>query len=325
MKAIAIVLLLAVATPAAGQSPNDSHYARQWHLPYIKAPEAWAGYQPRAPVIVAMIDTGITEVADLAGRLVPGWNFVDNNDNAVDDRDHGTPAAALVAAVTNNGVGVAGVVGAADVKLMPLRVTDSTGFASATRVVAAINWASAHGAHVIYINVNHIITVSSIRRAAQNAVNAGAVVLAPASNNVDDLSCSAVPDTDSMISVSGIQQSPPDHFWDSPILGFTSSCGPYVDIAAPATSVFSASMAGSYRSYFGTSFAGPIATGVVAYMRAVAPGRTSAQIEAALKASAVDLGTPGRDDYFGFGKINLSEALRLLVESSPEPQSIDVR
>jgi subtilisin family serine protease len=115
--------------------PGDAerHVLRaQWHYPKIGLPAAW-DVTTGGPVIVAVVDSGIRfDHPDLAGVTVPGYDFLDNDLDPTDpgcpaqpaQPSHGTHVAGTVAAVTNNGTGVAGVTwgGASAVKIMPIRV-----------------------------------------------------------------------------------------------------------------------------------------------------------------------------------------------------------
>src|SRR5262249_20640585 len=111
--------LVSDATPQTKGFPNDPKYKYQWHLQQIHVADTWKAAQGEG-VIVAVIDTGVAKVPDLAQtEIVPGYNFVDNTPDATDDHGHGTHVAGTIAQSTNNGVGVAGV--AFKAKIMPTK------------------------------------------------------------------------------------------------------------------------------------------------------------------------------------------------------------
>ena len=114
-------------------------------------PAAWKQGNGKGAV-VAVIDTGVTKVGDLADtKFVPGYNFVANNTNADDDHGHGTHVAGTIAESTNNKIGVAGV--AYGATIMPLKVLSARGSGSMGGIAQAIRWAADHGANVINMSL----------------------------------------------------------------------------------------------------------------------------------------------------------------------------
>src|SRR5437763_15506443 len=102
-------------------APNDPLYPHQWGLAQIKAPAAWARGALGAGATIAVVDSGVDlNHPDLQGNLVPGVDLVSGDPcgSAQDLNGHGTHVAGIAAAVTNNGVGVAGTAPAA--KIMPV-------------------------------------------------------------------------------------------------------------------------------------------------------------------------------------------------------------
>ena len=131
--------------------PNDTCFRYQWHLRQIGMPDAWKLGQGKGAV-VAVIDTGVTRVGDLAEtKFVPGYNFIANNDNAADDHGHGTHVAGTIAQSTNNKLGVAGV--AFGVSIMPIKVLSARGSGSMAGIAQGIRWAADHGANVINMSL----------------------------------------------------------------------------------------------------------------------------------------------------------------------------
>ncbi|MDQ1492545.1 MAG: thermitase, partial [Actinomycetota bacterium] len=105
--------------------PNDPRYASQ--APYLQTmhlPDAWNTTTGNDSMILAIVDSGVQlNHPDLAGRLVPGYDFVNNDASPDDDFGHGTMVAGIAAAITNNGQGVAG--GTWRGRIMPVKVLDS--------------------------------------------------------------------------------------------------------------------------------------------------------------------------------------------------------
>lgn len=134
-------------------SPNDPLYGQQWGLQRIHAADGWAAMStPNAtPVKLAIVDTGIDNThEDLQGRvLLPGYNALDGSTDTHDGFGHGTHVSGIAAAVTNNGIGIAGTAGPANIQLMPVKVLDDSGSGSDFSVARGIRWAADHGAQVI--------------------------------------------------------------------------------------------------------------------------------------------------------------------------------
>ena len=173
------------ATPRSadgGKSfPNDACFKYQWHLRQIGMPAAWKQGNGKGAV-VAVIDTGVTKVGDLADtKFVPGYNFVANNANADDDHGHGTHVAGTIAESTNNGIGVAGV--AYGASIMPLKVLSARGSGSMGGIAQAIRWAADHGANVINMSLGGPFAVSTLASAVKYAHGKGVVVVAAAGND----------------------------------------------------------------------------------------------------------------------------------------------
>ncbi len=169
--------------------PNDPYYKYQWHLDLIGMKEAW-DYPAGAPVIVAVIDTGIAyeqfhdsfPVEDLGGsQFVKPYNFVAGNGHANDDHGHGTHVAGTIAQLTNNGVGVAGV--APRVKLMPLKVLNSSGYGTISDIAAAIRYAADNGASVINMSLGGPFPSFILHKAIKYAHNKGVTIVCAAGNS----------------------------------------------------------------------------------------------------------------------------------------------
>ncbi len=161
--------------------PDDPCFAYQWHLRQIGLPEAWKQGQGRG-VVVAVIDTGVSQVGDLAKtNFVPGYNFVDNTTDAADDHGHGTHVAGTIAQSTHNGLGVSGV--AFGASIMPIKVLSARGSGSMAAIAQAIRWAADHGAHVINMSLGGPFPVGTIHNAVKYARKNGVVVVAAAGND----------------------------------------------------------------------------------------------------------------------------------------------
>ncbi len=275
---------------------NDPYNGSEWHVPKIRADKGWDTTQGSG-VTIAILDSGVLAThPDLIANLVPGWNFYDNNSNTADVYGHGTAVAGAAAATTNNGTGVAGVAGSA--KIMPIRVTDTAGYGYYSTIAQGITYAADHGARVANASFASLYSSSAVQSAAQYLKSKGGLFVVAAGNSGADDGAAA---TTAMIPVSATDGSDARASW--------SSFGSYVAVAAPGVGIWTTNSDGGYGAWSGTSFSSPITAGVVALMMAAKPALSASQIEGLLYSTAVDLGTPGRDPYYGYGRIDAAAAV----------------
>jgi thermitase len=299
---------------APDQVGNDTYYANAWHLPKIQAPAAW-DTSLGTGVTIAILDSGVDGThPDLAGKMVAGWNFYDKNANTTDVFGHGTKVAGSAAATSNNGTGVTGV--AWNAKIMPVRISDTTGYAYFSTIAEGIYWAADNGAKVV--NISYAVQGSvSIQNAANYLRSKGGVVVNSAGNTsaLDTTAANAA-----LISVSATEGSDLRAGW--------SSFGDYVDVSAPGAGIWTTTRGGGYAAVSGTSFASPVTAGVLALMMSANPALKPTELESILKSTALDLGTAGVDREFGSGRINAAAAVQkaksLAIGPAPDvtiPQS----
>jgi hypothetical protein len=284
-------------------APTDPYFGSEWHITKMGAPSAWDISQGSG-VVVAILDTGVDGThPDLSARMVPGWNFYDNNSNTADVYGHGTAVAGTAAATTNNATGVAGVAGQA--KIMPLRISDTSGVGYWSMIAQAINYAADKGARVASISYSNLLQSSSILSAAQYMKSKGGLVVIAAGNN--GVNENFTPST-SVIPVSATDENDALTSW--------SSYGSFVAVSAPGNGIWTTNRGGGYGTWWGTSFSTPATAGTIALMMAAKPALTSSQVESLLYSTATDLGTAGRDIYYGYGRVNADAAVRAAAGST---------
>jgi subtilisin family serine protease len=187
--------------PARSGFPNDPLYPKQWGLTQIHAPAAWARGARGDGVVIAVVDSGADfSHPDLRAKLLPGTDLTrahqDSNGNSVpaggrcpgaqDEEGHGTHVAGIAAAITDNGIGVAGT--APGARILPVRVLDEEGSATPETVNAGIRWAADHGARVINLSLGDtpLVDMAGGAAATDQAVayawSKGAVIVAAAGN-----------------------------------------------------------------------------------------------------------------------------------------------
>ena len=291
---------------------NDPYLGSQWHLSKIGAYSAWNGAQG-AGVTIAVLDSGIDTLhPDLVSRLVPGHNFADGSGTVEDVRDHGTKVAGVAAAASNNGLGVASVAG--QLKVMPIRVSDSTGHATWSAIAAGLTHAADRGARVANVSFSGAAGSAAVLSAASYMKNKGGLVFLSAGNsNVNP----GYANTSAVVIVAATDSNDTKASF--------SNFGDHVHLAAPGTGIFTTTWGQSYTSVAGTSFSAPIAAGVAALVMSANPLLSAAQVENILFATAVDLGAAGRDVHFGHGRVDAAAAVSAAlatVGSIPAPDTL---
>jgi thermitase len=274
---------------------NDPYISSQWHIAKIGAPEAW-NTSHGDDIIIAILDTGVDGThPDLAARMVAGYNFWDNNTNSSDVYGHGTKVAGSAAGIGNNAIGIAGIAWGA--KIMPLRISDTTGYGSWSAMASALTWAADRGARVANISYQAHLG-SSVVSASQYFMSKGGVVVNSAGNSG---AIDSTPPSNYMLTISATDSADNRASW--------STFGPSVDLSAPGTGIYTTVAGGGYGAPSGTSFSSPITAGVVALMMKANPSLTPAKIIELLKGSTKDLGDVGTDQYFGAGRVDAAAAV----------------
>ncbi|MBI4743551.1 MAG: peptidase S8 [Actinobacteria bacterium] len=302
--------------------PNDSHFSAQWSLSKIQAPLGWDIEKGLSNnVTVAVIDTGIDlDHPDLVNKLwinsdeisndgidndnngfiddYNGYNIASKNSDINDYLGHGTEVTGVIAADTNNQKGIAGLSWGA--KIMMVKVASEDGLITNSDVVAAIIYAGDNGAKVINISLGGNYFSSIENEAIEYASNRGVTVVAAGGNDKSErLSYPA--SYDNVISVSATDENDE--------LTYFSNFNKKIDVSAPGYNIFTTALNGSYSYVDGTSFAAPHTTGLASLILSQNPSLTPLEVEQKIEQSADDLGYPGRDDYFGYGRINVYRAL----------------
>lgn len=295
-------------------TPNDPLFLQQWWHATVRSPAAWDISTGNTGVIVAVCDTGVqTSHPDLARNLIlPGYNTVLNNTSVEDTVGHGTMVAGFVGAIGNNGIGVAGM--AWNIRILPVRITyaDGVGSAYLSDMAEGLSYAADHGAKVINCSFSGYNS-STIESAAKYARGKGAVVCFAAGNSALNLTV-GYPDSTNIVLVGATTAANGLASW--------SNYGAPIDVVAPGEGVMSTSMGGGYSSGSGTSFASPIAAGLLALVLSVNPGLAPADAERVLRVTCLDLGTAGEDNIYGAGLIRADSAVALATQVIAAPAAL---
>lgn len=290
--------------------PNDPSVGSQWHFSKIAAQQGWdVSMGNSSPITIC--DSGVdADHPDLVTKLLPGYNYYDNNNNTDDVQGHGTAVAGTAAAVTNNAVGVAGL--AWNNPIIPVRISDPTAWATYSAMAKCVIYGVDHGSRIINISYGGTSSTSTVQSAAEYAWGKNALVFASAGNYSTNspIYPAATPKVVGVISTDSADNK-----------SSFSSYGTWADIAAPGSSIYTTSRGGGYGGHSGTSFSSPMTAGLGALILAVNPSLTSQGLFDVLTKSTDDLGTTGFDEKFGYGRINVSKALQLAKSYVPAPDT----
>jgi subtilisin family serine protease len=266
----------------------------------IGADRLGAQAQRGAGVTVALLDTGVDGThPDLAGRVLGGYNFVDDNLDTRDLHGHGTACAGIIAGTGSATDGVQGV--APQVFVLPVKVMGDTGQGNAFSVVEGIVYAVDRGAQVINLSIGTRSDAQIVRDAIDYAAKRGVLVVAASGNDGMEqvLLPAGYPE---VVCVGAVDA----ELTRAPF----SNYGEEVDVVAPGVGVYTCGANGTRTYFSGTSSAAPFVAGALAVLRGRQPHADADELRAQLLATADNVGVAGRDSYYGEGIVNLRRALR---------------
>jgi subtilisin family serine protease len=301
-------IVRSAAWPADG-TPSDTFYPDQEDLEQIRVPEVWPTTIGNPGIVVAVIDSGVDLThPDLAGvNVVAPRNEIWNNTDVTDENGHGTHVAGTIIARTNNGAGIAGI--APGSSLMPVKVLDEFGQGFFSDILDGVDWARIHGADIINLSLGGTLDPSQVAliQPTFTAARAAGILVVAASGNSGSPVMEYPAGLRGVVSVGAVDR--------EDLQADFSTFNRGVDLTAPGVDILSTT-GGDYEEFSGTSMASPHVAGVAALIWAARPSLTVAELEAVLRASAVDLGDPGRDDVYGSGRVDAEAAL---TEAVPSP------
>lgn len=275
--------------------PNDPAYGQQYGLAKMQCAAAWDLSTGDPGVVIAIVDTGVQlNHGDLAAKIVPGYDFVNGDTSADDDNGHGTHCAGIAAAVTNNGVGIAGV--GFQCKIMPVKVLNAQGSGTISNVANGITWAVDNGAKVVSLSLGGSSGSQALQSAVDYAWNNGVVVVAAAGN--ENTSQPAYPGYyTNCIAVGSTDQNDQRSSF--------SNYGNWVDVAAPGSSIYSTYTGGGYQTLSGTSMATPAVAGLAGLLWSrLGGGATNSQVRNRIESTTDSVGT-----WLVKGRVNAQSAL----------------
>ena len=293
------------------EAPDDPGYADQENLAQVGVPDLWPETIGDPSIVVAVLDTG----ADLSHPDLDGATVVHprnepwNNSDLTDREGHGTYTAGIIAAETDNGEGIAGI--APGVSLMPIKVVDDEQFGiSFADVLDAVDWAREHGADIISMSFGGSLTPeqAALGQPTFSAAREAGILMVAASGNDYFTTRNYPASFQGVLSVGAVDA--------QDVLADFSTTGKTLDIVAPGVQILSIVPGGETFAADGTSASAPTVAGVAALVWSLRPELAVEELEAVLRASAVDLGEPGYDQLYGDGRV---DAVAALDEPVPDP------
>ena len=261
-----------------------SHQYNAW---VTKLPSLWRSSAGGVGQVIAIVDSGVDPThPEFAGRLLPGYDFINGDADASDDNGHGTNVAGIAAAAKDG----LGSVGAAPLAtILPVKVLAANNSGTTASVVSGIDWAVGHTANIINLSLGQGAPDELLREAIANAYAAGCVIVASSGNCTNGagafVPCVAPGITypaayEEVIAVGAVDST--TAVWAS------SKYGPEVDVVGPGVNVWNTVpiAMGTYAPYSGTSMASPFVAGVCALLREQFPGIEAWELESFLRKHA---------------------------------------
>ena len=311
------------STYKATTSTNDEYSKAQYYLKSLKIYEAWDYLKDykTSKVKVAVLDTGMdVNHPDLKSNLYLAVDAENNYSQLTKDKNyHGTHVSGILAATTNNAIGISGI-GNNNIELMNINVfwgNKNSAEAFTSDILNGYNYAVKKGAQVINMSLGRLVDDNFyedadkeqdklLEQAINNAKAKGIVTVCSAGNNNSTMKFYPA-DFDSCISVINIDQNDQK--------AADSNYGTKKDISAYGVDIYSTIPYTNGQRYMydsGTSMSAPIVSGIVAIMKSKNPNATVDEIKSALYSTADDIGRPGKDSYTGYGKVNALKAVKAI-------------
>jgi thermitase len=284
--------------------PSDPSYGQEWGLDHIQAPQAWDIAQGRSDIAIAILDSGIAQDhEDLASKVTFNEDLTDSNSGEDDVYGHGTHLAGIAAAVTDNGVGIAGV--GFRCSLINIKVALDDGSSNDKVVAQGILDATRAEAKVICMSFGSSSRSETVERAINIAWNNNVVLVASAGNGGGSAPYypAAYENCIAVASIGPNDQKAGD-----------SNFGPWVDVAAPGVGILStlpnrpnAFRRQGYGTVSGTSQAAAFVAGLAGLVWSSPSGGSNSAVRARIEATCDQI--LGTGEFWARGRINAARAV----------------
>jgi len=303
---------LLVALPGIARASDDPDYQLQYGPQQIHAPEAWSVARGKG-VTIAIVDTGVQlDHPDLKDKLVPGYDFLEDDDQPDDSNGHGTHVAGIAGASTDNGIGIAGV--APDAKLMPIRVLggEATSPGAILSVQQGIRFAYEHGARVINLSLTEVISlgasdIRTLESSCLDAWNAGSLCVVAAGNDGKGKASGYSSSFQALLVAANDR--------NGNVADFSQKADSKWGVTAPGVGIESTVPGSDYGIKQGTSMAAPHVSGVAALLFSM--GMTNQQVVDKILSTATPINDGGGST--GAGLVNAAAAVGAPYAASTAP------
>lgn len=311
---------------------NDKYKNFQWHFNNCQIKDGWkyCDLDIKDEIIVAVVDTGVDiDHPDLINNFyykdnkVVGRNIINNNDNWDDNDGHGTHVAGIIAAETNNNVGIAGLSFNNKIKIMPVKVLTNNG-GTIRDVANGIRWATDNGADIINLSLGSSLNSTIINNAISYAYNKGVVLVGAIGNSGSIVEFPGA--NPEVIGVAATDQNNENTRFSAYLTNINIpnklETHKGVDASAPGLNIMSTfdqfdeniergRNNNTYRYLSGTSMATPIISGCIAVLLQQNPEfkRNPLLVRKIVLHSSKDIKHPNYDPYTGYGLINLKNLM----------------
>lgn len=300
---------------------NDTYSSEQYAINSLSLSTAWDITTGSDSVKVAVIDSGvdITHPDLFETTILDGEDIIYGGSVEFDTTGHGTGVTGIIAAASNNSLGIAGTCW--DVTIKPFLVFDIYGYAMDSDIIDALYHAADSGCKVINMSFGGTVNSSAMNTAIQYAASKGCILVAAAGND-GNATLNYPAAYNNVISVAAIDSADKKAVF--------SNSNNKVDVCAPGKAVrtlidpYCSEDGSKYTVADGTSFSAPYVTGIAALAAACKPAITPAEFETLLRTTSTDLGPAGYDNSFGYGKINAYNVVSSLTGSMPKLSNLTV-
>lgn len=281
---------------------HEKNLDTNWHMKKINIKKAWNTTKGSKDIIVAVCDSGVDVTRpELKGKVLKGWNFLEENEDTTPNTNHGTAVSGFLAASYSQEYGSSG--SAPGIKILPGKIVSKSGGVPTSAMLGCIRWAADQGAKVINVSMTGVNSSSS-HSAAKYAYEKGSLVVWAAGNA--NRTRRRWYNKKEILAVGGTNKSNSRY---RASFRYGSQRGPFVDIVAPGQSVQFLRVGGGYGNGNGTSYSAPIVSGVAALVFSVNKKLTPDQVTEILKLSAKKIGSSSWS--YGAGLVDAAAAVEL--------------